>query len=151
MKLELRNDIFFAEVERRINDGQSVTIPVKGFSMRPMMRSEKDKVILTAHSDNDIKQKAVMLFRHNGHHIMHRIIAIDGNDITFAGDGNYRIREQATKDDIVALVTTIIRPSGRTISLDSRKCRLYSIMWLGLPKIVRRFILGLTNKLKLWI
>ena len=151
MKLELRNDIFFAEVERMISEGQSVTIPVKGFSMRPMMRSEKDKVILTAHSDNDIKQRAVMLFRHNGHHIMHRIITIDGNDITFAGDGNYRKTEQATKEDIVAQVTAIIRPSGRTISLDSRRWKIYSTLWLALPKIVRRFILGLTNKLKLWI
>ena len=151
MKLELRNDIFFAEVERMISEGQSVTIPVKGFSMRPMMRSEKERVILTAHSDNDIKQGAVMLFRHNGHHIMHRIITIDGNDITFAGDGNYRIREQATKDDIVAQVTAIIRPSGRVISLDSRRWKIYSTLWLALPKIVRRFILGLTNKLKLWI
>lgn len=151
MKLELRNDIFFAEVERMISEGQSVTIPVKGFSMRPMMRSEKDKVILTAHSDNDIKQSAVMLFRYKGQHIMHRIVKIEGQNITFAGDGNYRIREQATKDDIVAQVTTIIRPSGRTISLDSRRWRIYSTLWLALPKIVRRFILGLTNKLKLWI
>lgn len=151
MKLELRNDIFFAEVERRINDGQSVTIPVKGFSMRPMMRSEKDKVILTAHSDNNIKQGAVMLFRHNGHHIMHRIVKIEGQNITFAGDGNYRKTEQATKDDIVAQVTAIIRPSGRTISLDSWRWRIYSTLWLALPKIVRRFILGLTNKLRLWI
>ena len=86
MKLELRNDIFFAEVERRINDGQSVTIPVKGFSMRPMMRSEKDKVILTVHSDNDIKQRAVMLFRHNGHHIMHRIVKIEGKRILLLDD-----------------------------------------------------------------
>ena len=151
MKLELRNDIFFAEVERRINDGQSVTIPVKGYSMRPMMRSEKDKVILTAHSDKAIKQGAVMLFRHNGHHIMHRIVKIEGQNITFAGDGNYNKTEQATKDDIVAVVTAIIRSSGRTISLDSRKWRIYSTLWLALPKIVRRFILGLTNKLRLWI
>ena len=151
MKLELRNDIFFAEVERRINDGQSVTIPVKGFSMRPMMRSEKDKVILTAHSVNDIKKRAVMLFRHNGHHIMHRIVKIEGRNIIFAGDGNYNKTEQATKDDIVAQVTAIIRPSGRVISLDSRRWKIYSTLWLALPKIVRRFILGLTNKLKLWI
>ena len=151
MKLELRNDIFFAEVERMISEGKSVTIPVKGFSMRPMMRSEKERVILTAHSNNDIKQGAVMLFRYKGQHIMHRIVKIEGQNITFAGDGNYRIREQATKDDIVAQVTTIIRPSGRTISLDSRRWRIYSTLWLALPKIVRRFILGLTNKLKLWI
>ena len=151
MKLELRNDIFFAEVERMISEGQSVTIPVKGFSMRPMMRSEKDKVIVVRHTEKDIKQGAVMLFRHNGHHIMHRIVKIEGQNITFAGDGNYRIREQATKDDIVAQVTAIIRPSGRTISLDSRRWKIYSTLWLALPKILRRFILGLTNKLKLWI
>lgn len=151
MKLELRNDIFFAEVELMISEGQSVTIPVKGFSMRPMMRSEKERVILTAHSDNNIKQGAVMLFRHNGQHIMHRIVKIEGRNITFAGDGNYNKTEQATKEDIVAKVTTIIRPSGRAISLDSLRWKIYSTLWLALPKIVRRFILGLTNKLKLWI
>ena len=139
MKLELRNDIFFAEVERLISEGQSVTIPVKGFSMRPMMRSGKDKVILTAHSDKAIGQGAVMLFRHNGHHIMHRIVKIEGQNITFAGDGNYNKTERATKDDIVATVTAIMR------------WRIYSTLWLALPRIVRRYILGLTNRLKLWI
>ena len=151
MKLELRNDIFFAEVERMIGEGQRVTISVKGFSMRPMMRSEKDKVTLIAHNDEDIKRGTVMLFRHNGHHIMHRIVKIEGQNITFAGDGNYNKTEQATRNDIVATVTAIIRPSGRTISLDSRRWKIYSTLWLALPKIVRRFILGLTNKLKLWI
>ena len=151
MKLELRNDIFFAEVERMINEGQRVTISVKGFSMRPMMRSEKDKVTLIAHNDEDIKRGAVMLFKHNEHHIMHRIIDIDGNKITFAGDGNYLLTEQATQEDIIAVATSIIRPSGRIIRLDSRRWRVYSAIWLALPKIVRRFILGLTNKLKLWI
>ena len=151
MKLKLSNEIFFAEVERMIGEGQRVTIPVKGFSMRPMMRSEKDKVMLTAHTDADIKVGAVMLFRHKGHHIMHRIADIDGNKITFAGDGNYCIYEQASREDIVAVVTSIIRPSGLIISLDSRRWRVYSAIWLVLPRIVKRYILGVANKLKLWI
>ena len=134
-----------------IGEGQRVTIPVKGFSMRPMMRSEKDKVTLTAHTDKDIKIGAVMLFKHKGHHIMHRIVGIEGDKITFAGDGNYRITEQAAREDIVAKVTAIIRPSGRTVSLDSRRWRVYSVIWLALPRIVRRYILGVANKLKLWI
>ena len=151
MRIELSNEIFFAEVERMIGQGQRVTIPVKGFSMRPMMRSDKDKVMLTAHTDADIKIGAVMLFRHKDHHIMHRIAGIEGNKITFAGDGNYRIYERASREDIVAVVTSIIRPSGRIISLDSRRWRLYSSIWLTLPRIVRRYILGIANKLKLWI
>lgn len=150
MKLELRNDIFFAEVERLLNNGQSVTIPVKGFSMRPMMRNGKDKVILFTHTKDDIKQGAVMLFRHNGRHIMHRIIKIDGNNVTFAGDGNYRIVEQATKDDIIARVTSIKRPSGQIISLDSRRWKIYSAIWLSLPATIRRYTLGLARRLKLW-
>jgi signal peptidase I len=133
-----------------IGEGQSVTIPVKGFSMRPMMRSEKDKVTLIAHNDEDIKRGAVMLFKHNEHHIMHRIIDIDGNKITFAGDGNYLLTEQATREDIIAVATSIIRPSGRIIRLDSRRWRVYSTIWLALPKIIRRYILGVANKLKLW-
>lgn len=150
MRIELRNDIFFAEVEQMLNEGQNVTISVKGFSMRPMMRNEKDKVVLTAHTKEDIKLGNVMLFRHNGNHIMHRIINIDGNNVTFAGDGNYRIIERATKEDIVAQVTTIIRPSGYTISLDSRRWKIYSKIWLALPAIIRRYILGLARRLRLW-
>lgn len=151
MKLELRNDIFFAEVERLIGEGNDVTIPVKGHSMRPMMRSERDKVILSPVADEQISEGAVMLFRHHSNHVMHRIRKIEGESITFAGDGNYRIIEKAQKSDIVAIVSAIVRPSGAKVELNSKCWRAYSALWLGLPAIVRRYILAITYRLKIWI
>ncbi|MBR4994530.1 MAG: peptidase S41 [Alistipes sp.] len=151
MKLELPNSIFFAEVERLLGQGQCVTIPVKGHSMRPMMHNERDKVTLTPCNEEQIEVGAVVLFRHHNGHIMHRICAIDGEKVTFAGDGNYRTKEQAERKDIVAKVVSITRLSGQVIKLDSARWRIYSALWLSTPAIVRRYILAITFRLKIWI
>lgn len=151
MKLELRNDIFFAEVERLIGEGQRVTIPIKGHSMRPAMRNGRNKIVLAPCNKEHIKCGDVVLFRHRDHHIMHRITNIEGDNITFAGDGNYRIIEKAERKDIIAKAEAIIRPSGRTISLESRRWSIYSGIWLALPAIVRRYILAIAYRLGIWI
>lgn len=60
---------------------------------------------------------------------------------TLAGDGNYRLTEHCTATDIAAVMTSVIRPSGRIIPTASRRWRRQSRCWLALPAGVRRFIL----------
>ncbi|WP_289110232.1 hypothetical protein [uncultured Alistipes sp.] len=60
---------------------------------------------------------------------------------TLAGDGNYRMIEHCTATDIAAVMTAVIRPSGRIVSTASRRWRRQSRCWLTLPAAVRRFIL----------
>ena len=60
---------------------------------------------------------------------------------TLAGDGNHRMTEHCTATDIAAVMTSVIRPSGRIVLTASRRWRRQSRCWLTLPAAVRRFIL----------
>ena len=145
----IKNNIFFTEVEQLLSEGQEVTILVKGNSMRPLLRNERERVILRKHRDEDIRKGAVMLFRYRGSYVMHRVVKIEGDVVIFEGDGNYKLQEVATRKDIVAVVVAIVSPSGKSIGCDSRRWRLASWWWLSKTRFERRVILGIMRRLKL--
>ena len=145
----IKNNIFFTEVEQLLSEGQEVTILVKGNSMRPLLRNERERVILRKHRDEDIRKGAVMLFRYRGSYVMHRVVKIEGDVVIFEGDGNYKLQEVATRKDIVAVVVAIVLPSGKSIGCDSCRWRLASWWWLSKTRFERRVILGIMRRLKL--
>ncbi len=147
MKKLLRNDIFFAEAERLLAQGRSVTLRVKGDSMRPMLRDGLDRVTIRRHSPDEIEKGAVFLFRHKGAYVMHRIKAVADDEIIFAGDGNYRTEEHVRRDDITAKAVRITRPDGRVIDCAGLRWRTMSAAWLALPPFARRCILGFFKRL----
>ena len=63
------------------------------------------------------------------------------------GDGNYRLEEQCRTGDILAVMTHVIRPSGRTVACTSRRWRYSSRLWLCLPRLLRRGLLSAASKL----
>ena len=279
--MQLSNRLFFEQVEAMLAEGHEVQIRMKGHSMRPLLRSERDIAVLTpiarytgnseaaaaarkqnrlarnetspdtaansntaANSDTDrlpsgsqaLQPGDVVLFRCEGRHILHRILRIEPESgemppqsanttvetitktpeasaiptaatteaattaasatasnagdtpaplpalretgkatpplparpensenpqatsnpgqtpaetaptpprlrFTLAGDGNHRMTEHCTATDIAAVMTAVIRPSGRIVSTASRRWRRQSRCWLTLPAAVRRFIL----------
>lgn len=280
--MQLSNRLFFEQVEAMLAEGHEVQIRMKGHSMRPLLRSERDRVVLAPCTDPARLQPGdVVLFRCEGRHILHRILRIepesgemppqsanttvetitktpeasatpmaattqaattatpsataetaatpsateasatptaattkapsatptaatteapsateasatasDAGDtpaplpalrengkatpplpartensenpqatsnpgqtpaetapapprlrFTLAGDGNYRMIEHCAATDIAAVMTAVIRPSGRIVSTASRRWRRQSRCWLTLPAAVRRFIL----------
>ena len=117
----LPNQLFFAEVEAMLAEGREVQIRMKGHSMRPLLRSERDQVVLTPCTDPARLQPGdVVLFRCYGRHILHRIVRRDGERLTLAGDGNYRITEQCTTRDVAGIAVRVIRASGRASGSRSR-------------------------------
>ena len=71
----LPNQLFFAEVEAMLAEGREVQIRMKGHSMRPLLRSERDRVVLAPCTDPARLQPGdVVLFRCCGRHILHRIV-----------------------------------------------------------------------------
>ena len=273
--MQLSNRLFFEQVEAMLAEGHEVQIRMKGHSMRPLLRSERDIAVLTpiarytgnsetaaaarkqnrlarnetapdtaANSHPDrlpsgsqaLQPGDVVLFRCEGRHILHRILRIEPESgemppqsanttvetitktpeasaiptaatteaattaasatasnagdtpaplpalretgkatpplpacpensenpqatsnpgqtpaetaptpprlrFTLAGDGNHRMTEHCTATDIAAVMTAVIRPSGRIVSTASRRWRRQSRCWLMLPAAVRRFIL----------
>ena len=141
------NGIFFREVERLLDEGDSVTIRVRGNSMRPLLRNGRDRIILKKATEEDLCKGAVMLFRDRGTYCVHRVVRIEGDTVIFAGDGNYRTEERAARRDIMAVMRAVLRPSDRIVECASIRWRLQSAVWLALPQIVRRGILGVLRRL----
>lgn len=146
----ISNDIFFAQVESLLAEGQSVVIRVKGYSMRPFMRTDRTQVRIAPLSiaeRENLQVNDIVLFRYRGHHVMHRIRKIEGEGITLAGDGNYRLIERCRREDVVGIITDVISYRGRSTACSSRRWRVASTLWLALPQFVRRVILGILWRL----
>ena len=144
-KLVINNDEFFGRVISLLEEGKEVTIPVKGFSMLPFIRGEKDLVILRK-PDRDLSVDDIVLFRYGGRYVMHRIIAMEGGKIVIRGDGVLQNTERVTRADICALATKVLRRGKRAVDPYSpcqrRKIRLWQRL---LP--VRGYLLAIYRRL----
>ena len=117
--MQLSNRLFFAQVEEVLASGSEVQLRVKGSSMRPLLRNERDVVVLAPRRPGQpLRCGEIVLFRYRGRHILHRIVRIDGERLTLAGDGNYRQKERIRPGDITAYVDSIER-NGRHIDYGS--------------------------------
>ena len=146
----ISNDIFFAQIESMLAEGESVVIRVKGFSMRPLMRSNRTQVRIAPLTDAErekLRVNDIVLFRHHGRHILHRIRRIEDGKITLAGDGNYHLWEHCRREDILGIVTDVINFNGGATSCASLRWRALSALWLALPQLIRRLILSVLFRL----
>jgi hypothetical protein len=137
------NNLFFLWVEQEIADGRSVRFRLKGTSMLPLLRGDKDEIILYPCKPADLHPLDVILFRYKGNHLLHRIIKIDGNHLYIQGDGSFMAKEECDVKDVVGKVHAIVRPSGRMVSLSSCRWKLLSFLWVKitiLKKIMHIFV-----------
>lgn len=134
------NAILLPEVVRLINEGHTVTLPLKGNSMRPFLVHMRDKAYLTAINDLCVGQP-VLAETAPGHYVLHRIVALEGDNITLRGDGNIGT-EHCRRSDVKALAAGFFR-KGRTKPdfITSRKWRLYSWFWTRLLPFRSRLLL----------
>ena len=81
---------------------------------------------------DELKPMDVVLFRYRGGHVLHRILYREGNRLMIQGDGSYVAKEECLVSDVVGIVRTIVRPSGKCILVDSWRWQLSSRLWRGL-------------------
>ena len=138
--------IMMEEIRKLIAEGKTVTITVKGNSMNPYMVHMRDQMTLGPWQKEDIKKGTVALVRDiRGNYLIHRIIEIHPDRVILLGDGNIRMTETATWDNIIGIMYAITR-KGRSHTSDSLVWRIYSSIWMSLTPL-RRWPLGLWRRL----
>ena len=144
-RIQIPNDILFPEIRRMIDEGLSVSLQVKGESMRPLIAGDRDSVTLSPVS-RPLKKFDIVLARiAHGQYVLHRITKIGDNGITLMGDGNPKITEHCKSEDVIAIAESINR-KGKTIRTDSRYMRIYAVIW-NFAKPLRRYLLGIHRRL----
>ena len=113
--------------EQLQNDGVYVST-TSGWSMRPMLRDRRDRVIVQALGDHQLKKYELPLYRRaDGKYILHRIIGVKGDCYVIRGDNTYQ-KEFVPREQILGYVTEFYR-GERRIASDSRAYRVYVVLW----------------------
>ena len=139
MQVSLPNDILIAEVGRLLNEGKDVVLMTKGSSMLPYILGERDSVLLR--KTKEINEGDVVLAEvGKSHYVLHRIVRIEGEEVTLRGDGNIVGCERCRPGDILGTVIEISAPSGK-----SRKPG-RAVIWRHLGAFPRRCILAVYRR-----
>lgn len=147
--IEIQNKYFIPEVIRLLDEGHTVTIRLRGFSMRPFLEDRRDKALLKR-PDNIKKDDVVLAEINEGQYVLHRVIKMDENFIQLRGDGNIRT-ELCRISDIKGCVVGFYRKGSNVLEqTDGIKWQLYSFIWNKLFP-ARRYLLYIYRKLWLRI
>ena len=144
-EIQFSNAEFLPEVVRLLHEGHTVTLRLRGFSMRPFLEDNRDRAILTM-VDHPKVGDPVLAEVGPRHFVLHRIIKIEGDIVTLQGDGNLGI-ERCRRQDVQASVIGFYRKGRDTLDLISgRKWKTYSWIWMHLTP-VRRYLLAFYRRI----
>ena len=156
---EIDNKTFFTLLELELAERRSVRFRVKGISMQPMLRNNRDEVQLVPCADVPLSLGDICLFKFQGRYILHRYIRREGELYYFQGDNVLKNFEYCERRDIVGVVQTIYR-DGKSlppmtvnwkirINLNRLKQHLRLRIAACLPKKVKdalKVLLGIKNQ-----
>ncbi|MBR5464289.1 MAG: S24/S26 family peptidase [Alistipes sp.] len=146
--MKISNELFFEQIELLLKEGTDATFTLRGNSMRPLLRNNRDQVVVTPIGHEDPRVGEVYLFRYQGHHLLHRLHRIEHQTLVMRGDGNHLLEERCQTKDLVARLVYIKRPSGKTINCASKSWQLKSKIWCTIPAWTRRIILGIMRRIR---
>lgn len=135
----ISNDLYFAEVQRMLDEGKEVRIRIKGGSMRPFIQ-DGDSVLLLAYSGGVLLPGSNLLAKHQGKYVFHRYVGRKNGQIILAGDGNLVLREHIDPTDIIAVASVHYpQQSAEEINLNYRWARLRGLAWYRI-RLLRRIV-----------
>lgn len=117
--MNIDNSTYFALVCDQLAAGQRVRLELKGTSMQPTLIDGDVLTLEPLHEPPAVGD--VVLFRYRGHHLLHRVVAVEGDRYTMRGD-NCVGCEEAGREDIVA----------KLVAVEKRhRLRHIAVRWLG--------------------
>ena len=122
-----------------------IVYPNKGGSMLPLLRQDRDLMVIEKRGDRKLKRYDAVLYKRNGTYILHRILKVKKNGYDICGD-HLRKKEYDVPDDCVIGVMTAVIRDGKTIKETDKKYRLYVHLWCDLFHI-RAAVLFVKEKL----
>ena len=124
---EMNNSSFEEILDR---DGRLYYTNV-GDSMMPLIKQGRDLLVIVKPNGRLKKYDIPLYKRDNGRYVLHRILKVRENDYVICGDNRWSKETGITDRHIIGVLTAVVR-DGKEISLDTRKYRMYTVLWCGL-------------------
>lgn len=134
--MQVANEIYFAAVEEQLSEGRQVRLLLSGTSMQSALHPGDELTL--APMEGEPRVGDVVLFRYAGRHLLHRVVAVDGDQVTLQGDNCYTC-ERCRRQDIVGRLTAVRGmatdgPEWQRLSrrsLRRKGIKNFAIRWLG--------------------
>lgn len=129
--------------------GGTVRLTVTGQSMLPTLVEKRDSVILT--KPDKLKKNDIILYqRSNGAYVLHRIVKVKKDHYHLCGDNQMAVEFPIYPDQIIAVVSAIIR-KGKLIEKTNLGYRIISSIWtnfISLRPFMLKTVMKTKNRLK---
>lgn len=141
------NDILFAEISELLKEGKTVNFKVKGVSMLPFIVGDRDSVSLKAlpFEEGD----AVLAQLPSSVYVLHRVLKIEGEQVTLKGDGNLQGTEHCRLEDVRGKVLAVLKKGEKRVEVDTPSYKKRVSRWNSLPYIIRRIYLAIYRRIVL--
>lgn len=102
-----------------------------GDSMMPLLRENRD-VLIIGRKSGPLKKYDIPLYKRNtGQYVLHRIVNVSNGEYTTLGDNRIVKERGVTDSSVIGVLVGVIR-DGKEISFDSLSYKLYTRIWCGL-------------------
>lgn len=140
------NEVTLAEVwpimEEQLKAGKMVRFGPKGTSMLPLIRQNRDAVMLKT-APQKLKKYDIPLYRRkDGQFVLHRIVAVKKDTYVMCGDNQWQ-REYSIKRDSILAVADGIWRENKYLSVNSFSYKIYSR-----KQVLKKRILAYKHTLK---
>ena len=114
--------------EEIINRDGKLIYTNKGDSMMPLIKEGRDLIIIEK-TKGRLKTYDVPLYkRDSGQYVLHRILKVREDDYVICGDNRYCREYGITDRHIIGVLTAVVR-SGKEISVNDWRYKLYVHLW----------------------
>ena len=103
----------------------------RGDSMMPLIRQDKDLLIIKPVHGRLKKYDVPLYKRDSGQYVLHRILQVRPHDYVICGDNRWSKEYGITDRHIIGVLSGIVR-DGKEISVQDAKYRLYVHIWCDL-------------------
>lgn len=128
-----------------------------GVSMMPLLRQNRDLMVIEHKEGRCAKYDAVLYKRKNGQYVLHRILKVREKDYVICGDNCWRREYGITDEQILGVLTAVVR-DGKNMPVTDRKYQKYVHLWCDFYYIraaiffLRDVLRGIKRKgIKIWI
>ena len=105
---------------------------IHGISMKPMLRQERDTVVIRP-ANGRLKKYDVALYRYpSGKYVLHRVVrAYPDGGYLIRGDNLYKDETEVRDAYVLGTLDAVIR-NGKTVSVHTFRYRFYARVWVGI-------------------
>ena len=133
--------------ERQLDQNGTLTYTNKGTSMEPLLRQGRDLFTVTKKGPGRCRVGDVVLFRHRGNYVLHRVIRVRESGYVCRGD-NAVGTETVAEEDVLGVMSAFVR-DGKPGRVEDPAYRAYTALVLAVqgPRVLSKRALLRMKKL----